>query len=80
MPLIEVHQTGSFEDIPSIVQDLLRAFEHGTIGTKRRNVMLTHGNIEETKLTINVTIMDSTLSTLNHPSDVLAKVRIKVQF
>ena len=68
------------EDIPSNVQDLLRAFEHGTIGTKRRNVMLTHGNIEETKLTINVTVMESTLSKLNHPSDVMAKVRNKVQF
>ena len=68
------------EDIPSNVQDLLKAFEHGTIGTKRRNVMLTHGNIGETKLTINVTVMESTLSKLNHPSDVMAKVRNKVQF
>ena len=67
------------EDIPSNVQDLLKAFEHGTIGTKRRNVMLTHGNIGETKLTINVTVMESTLSKLNHPSDVMAKVRMKVQ-
>ena len=68
------------EDIPCNVQDLLKAFEHGTIGTKRRNVMLTHGNIEETKLTINVTVTEETLSTLNHPSDVMAKVRIKIQF
>ena len=62
------------EDISPKDHDLLRAFEHGTIGSKRRNCVLTHREQNSFKISVNVTVLDSTLFTLNHQSDVIAKV------
>ena len=69
------------EDVSPKDQDLLRAFEHGTIGSKRRNCVLTHREQNTFNISVNVTVLDSTLFTLNHQSDVIAKVpNCKINF
>jgi hypothetical protein len=61
-------------DITSENFELLKAFEHGSVGTKRRNVTLVLNNCVSGVLKIDVLVLESTLFKPNHPSDVLGKI------
>ena len=60
------------EDVSTQTYNLLKAFEVGMIGTKRRKISLVHKDVHFTKLTVDVMVFE--FNQINHPSDVIAHV------
>ena len=61
-------------NISSLNYQLLKAFEQGKVGAKRRNIILVLGEIQGKRLEINVEVHESTLFKFMHPSDIVSYV------